>query len=45
MKQLLELSGIAGARTIVGVLLQGAAGAVGGWVFARVSRSPRAVSS
>jgi len=38
MKQLLDISGVAGARTLPGVLVQGVAGAAGGWVFARLSR-------
>lgn len=40
MKQLLELSGIAGARTAFGILCQAVAGAIGGWTFARIVRSP-----
>jgi hypothetical protein len=39
MKQLLDISGVAGARTTAGLLAQAAAGAVGGWVFAMVSRA------
>lgn len=42
MKQLLELSGIAGARTAFGILCQAVAGAIGGWTFARIVRSPSA---
>lgn len=42
MKQLLELSGVAGARTAFGIFCQAIAGAVGGWTFARIVRSPSA---
>jgi hypothetical protein len=37
MKQALDVSGVAGARTALGILAQGLAGAIGGWLFARVS--------
>jgi len=42
MKLLLDVSGVAGARTLFGMLAQGVAGAAGGWLFAAVSR-PRPV--
>jgi hypothetical protein len=42
MKQLLDISGVAGARTALGVLAQGLAGAAGGWTFARVTRKQQA---
>jgi hypothetical protein len=38
MKQLLDVNGIASARTVLGVIAQGIAGAIGGWAFAIVSR-------
>jgi hypothetical protein len=42
MKQLLDVTGIASARSTLGVVAQAIAGAVGGWVFAVVSRERRA---
>ncbi|MEM7360197.1 MAG: hypothetical protein AAF431_13935 [Pseudomonadota bacterium] len=38
MNTILQLMPIAGARTIAGLLMQGVAGAVGGWVFAWLSK-------
>jgi hypothetical protein len=38
MKQVLDISGVAGARTALGLLAQAVAGAAGGWIFALVSR-------
>lgn len=36
MIQLLEITPVAGARSALGFLVQGLAGAVGGWLFARL---------
>lgn len=38
MKQVLDVSGVAGARTAFGIAAQSVAGALGGWIFARASR-------
>jgi hypothetical protein len=38
MKQLLDVTGIASARSALGMIAQALAGAAGGWVFARLSR-------
>jgi len=38
MKQLLDVTGIASARSALGLAAQALAGAAGGWLFARVSR-------
>ena len=37
MKQVLDVTGIASARSALGIVAQGIAGAVGGWVFAMTS--------
>ena len=39
MKQMLDISGVAGARTALGIAAQGLAGALGGWLFALTSRA------
>jgi hypothetical protein len=41
MKQLLDVTGIASARSALGIVAQGIAGAVGGWVFAVASKARR----
>lgn len=38
MNAVLQLMPVAGARTIAGLLMQGVAGAIGGWVFAWLSK-------
>lgn len=41
MNAVLQLMPIAGARTIMGLIMQGVAGAIGGWVFAWLTKPKR----
>jgi len=41
LKQMLDVMGIASARSMLGVIAQAIAGAIGGWLFAIVSRDRR----
>ena len=44
LKMVLGITGIAATRSLVGLLLQGVAGAAGGWMFQRLTR-PQAADS
>ncbi len=44
LKMVLGMTGIAATRSLVGLLLQGVAGAAGGWMFQRLTR-PQAADS
>jgi hypothetical protein len=43
LKAVLGLWGVAGARPMLGLLLQGVAGALGGWAYAHWSRRPSTI--
>ena len=43
LKAVIGLWGVAGARPALGLVLQGFAGLVGGWLYARMSRRPNTI--
>ena len=43
LKAVIGLWGVAGARPALGLVLQGLAGLVGGWLYARMSRRPNTI--
>ena len=45
MQALLGMHPLPATRTLIGLLLQGAAGAVGGYVFVRITRQPELAST
>jgi hypothetical protein len=43
LKAVIGLWGVAGARPALGLVLQGLAGLLGGWLYARMSRRPNTI--